>query len=76
MKYTRTMKAAGEQAMMKASSKALAFYDETDPIGVYEYEDEEGNIRYGYDGCCGAVEGLTFDELEKEFEALFDAVNE
>ena len=74
MKYTQSMKAAGEQAMLHMSSKALAFYDETDPLNVYEYENEDGETRYAYTGCFGEKNGLTGAELEHEFEVLWEVM--
>lgn len=72
MKYTNRMKVNGELAMRSASEKAQDFYSNTDPLGVYEYEDADGNTLYGYDGCFGSVEGLTFEQLQEEFEAMHD----
>ena len=73
MRFTNSMKIAGEEAMRRVSEKALWFYDNTDPLAVYQYEDEDGNKLYAYDGCFSAS-GLTLEELQKDFEELADEV--
>lgn len=75
MKITDSMKRNGELAMRSASEKAIGLYESTDPLVVFEYEDDEEK-KYGYDGCIGYADGLTFDELNKEFEDLFDEFSE
>lgn len=76
MKYTNRMKVNGELAMRKMSDKAIEFYSGTDPFNVYEYEDENNQPLYGYDGCFGEKNGMTFEELQQELEELYDAMNE
>lgn len=70
MRFTNRMKANGEMAMRTASEKARKFYDETDPLNVYEYEGKDGSTLYAYTGCFGDREGLTFEELQEMFENL------
>lgn len=76
MKFTARMRDNGSMAMRFASEKAMAFYTSTDPLAVYEYEDADGNTLYAYDGCFGEVEGLTFEELQRSFEELYDEIME
>ena len=67
MKYTNTMKADGELAVRRMSAEAQAHYNETDPIAVYEYEGDSGKLYaiYEWGEWC---EGLTFEQVEAEFE--------
>ena len=69
MKYTIKMKINGELAMRSANEWASAFYETTDPLDVYEYKVND-ETRYTYNLCGELVEGLTFEELEAEFEAF------
>jgi hypothetical protein len=76
MRYTIAMKARGEMAMRMASEEAWEFYLDTDPLEVYEYEDADGRKLYSYEG--GGLpkrEGLTFEELEEEFEEMYEVMN-
>lgn len=75
MKYTNSMEVNGELACRSLSSKALNIYESTDPFKVYEYE-EDGEKRYAYDGCLGSSEGMTFDELQSNLEAIADEIEE
>lgn len=78
MKFTNRMKTNGELAMRSASEAAQRFYEETDPLDVYEYEVdlyEDGEIvgeekLYAYDWSGEWKMGLTFERLEEEFEEL------
>ena len=57
------------------SDKAAEFYNGADPLDVFEYE-EDGAKLYAYSGAFGERDGLTFEELEKDFEEMqaeFDA---
>ena len=63
-------KVAGELAVRGLSDKARKFYNDADPLEVYEYQDDDGNKLYAYDGAYGYSDGLTFSELEEYFEAL------
>jgi hypothetical protein len=74
MKYTNSMKVNGELAVRRMSEEAQKFYFETDPFAVYEYETDEG-IRYAYDDNVQVVEGLTFEEIDKELRELHYAYN-
>ena len=65
-------KVNGELAIRGMSDKAKNFYNESDPIEVYEYDDESGNKLYAYDGAFGYSEGLTFQELQNCFEDMQD----
>ena len=72
MKYNTRQKQAGELAVRSMSDKAQAFYSATDPLRVYEYDTDNGK-RYSYDFGKGSGiirEGMEFDELQAEFEAL------
>lgn len=73
-KFTISEKRAGEMAVRKMSDKAQNFYSGTDPLNVYEYEQDEKAL-YAYDGCLGETSGMTFEELEKEFESLQDEID-
>ena len=42
MKFTNSMKVAGELAVRKMSDKARAFYNDTDQLVLYEHYDDEG----------------------------------
>ncbi len=76
MKFTNRMKVNGELAMRRMSDKAQEFYSNTDPFNVYEYENENDQTVYGYDGCFGEKYGLTFEEMQTELEELQDAMGE
>lgn len=75
MKYTNEMRADGQMAMRYASSKAFEAYSETDPLEVYEYENMDGEKMYAYKDVDGITDGLTFEELERELENLWDIYN-
>lgn len=68
MKRTYKKKIAAELSLRSLSKKAFDFYTDTDPLDVYEYETEDGT-RYDVTGCF-TYTGLTFKELEQEFEML------
>lgn len=69
-------KRAGEMAVRRMRDKAQKFYSETDPLAVYEYEDEDENEEpvklCAIRGCIGDRDGMTFEQLEKLFEGLHD----
>ena len=65
MKHTNEMKIDGEMAIRSLSEKAAAFYNDTDPLAVYEYDTDEGK-RYDVAGVIER-EGLTFEELDRLF---------
>lgn len=61
----------GELAVCDMSAHAQDYYYNTDPIGVWEYRDLNGNKVY--DIFYGVIEqGLTFEDVEKKFEALYE----
>lgn len=70
MKFTHTMKVNGELAVRRMSEEAQRFYSETDPFSVYEYETDEG-ICYAYDDNVQIIDGLTFEDIDKELYDLF-----
>ena len=51
------------------SDKAAEFYNGADPLDVFEYE-EDGSKLYAYYGAFGERDGLTFEELERDFEEM------
>lgn len=67
--FTNGQKVAGEMAVRSLSDKAAEFYNGADPLDVFEYE-EDGAKLYAYSGAFGEREGLTFEELEKDFEEM------
>ena len=67
---TNQNKVNGELAIRGMSYKAKKFYNESDPLEVYEYDDESGNKLYACDGAFGYSEGLTFQELQNCFEDM------
>lgn len=70
-KFTNKQKVAGELATRSLSNKAAEFYNGTDPLDVFEYE-EDGNKLYAYSGAFGERDGMTFEELERDFEEIQD----
>lgn len=68
MKLTNSMKVAGELAVRSMSAKAQTGYAGTDPLSVYEYDDEDGK-RYAIKDTDGTRYGLTFEQAEAELEA-------
>lgn len=75
MKYTNSMKANGELAVRRMSDKARKYYNETDPLEVYEYE-ADGATLYTVNEWGEWTEGMTFESLEADFEAGQDAIEE
>ena len=73
MKFTNSMKVAGELAVRKMSDKARAFYNDTDQLVLYEHYDDEGVARYSVRGFV-RFDDLTFDEMEHTFEEIHDAL--
>lgn len=72
-KFTGSEKRAGEMAIRRMSKKAQEFYNGTDPLEVFEYEDSEsGVLLYAYSGCLGDDQGMTFEQLQSDFEAMYD----
>lgn len=67
--FNNSEKLAGELATRSLSNKAAEFYNETDPLDVFEYE-EDGNKSYAYSGAFGERDGMTFEELERDFEEM------
>ena len=67
IKLNNEMKIAGELACRSLSNKAFKVYAGTDPLNVYEYE-ENGEERYAITGCLGENEGMTFGELGELLE--------
>ena len=69
-KFTNSQKVAGEMAVRSLSDKAAEFYNGADPLDVFEYE-EDGKKLYAYSGAIGDRDGLTFEELERDFEEMY-----
>lgn len=68
-KFNNSEKVAGEMAVRSLSGKAAEFYNGSDPLDVFEYE-EDGAKLYAYSGAFGERDGLTFEELERDFEEM------
>lgn len=68
-KFTNSQKVAGEMAVRSLSDKASEFYSGADPLDVFEYE-EDGAKLYAYSGAFGERDGMTFEELERDFEEM------
>lgn len=66
-KYTVGQKERGEVAMNYLSGDALDYYTSTDPISVYEVENEDGEKRYDVIESGYEKLGLTFDEVVEMF---------
>jgi len=69
-KFNNSEKLAGEMAIRSLIDKAAEFYNGADPLDVFEYE-ENGAKLYAYSGAFGDREGLTFEELERDFEEMY-----
>lgn len=69
--FNNSEKVAGEMATRSLSDKAAEFYNGTDPLDVFEYE-ENGAKLYAYSGAFGERDGMTFEELERDFEEMQD----
>lgn len=69
-KFYNSEKVAGEMATRSLSDKAAEFYNGTDPLDVFEYE-ENGAKLYAYTGAFGERDGMTFEELESDFEEMY-----
>lgn len=70
-KFTNSQKVAGEMAIRSFSDKAAEFYNGAgaDPLDVFEYE-KDGKKLYAYSGAIGERDGMTFEELERDFEEM------
>lgn len=74
MKYTEKMKTDGELAVRRLSEEAAKYYNGTDPLTVFAYENENGEMRYSYSYSTNPyadrykTENLTFEELQEAFE--------
>lgn len=66
-KFNNSEKLAGEMTIRSLSDKAAEFYNGSDPLDVFEYE-ENGAKLYAYSGAFGERDGMTFEELEEEEE--------
>ena len=75
MKFTNENKVNGELAVRGFSDKAKKYYDETEPLYVYEYEDDNGNTLYAFDFGGEITSGLSFDEINRIFEEYYDTEN-
>ena len=73
-KFNNSEKVAGEMAIRGLSDKAAEFYNGADPLDVFEYE-EDGAKLYAYSGAFGERDGMTFEELERDFEEMQDEFN-
>lgn len=69
-KFYNSEKVAGKMATRSLSDKAAEFYNGTDPLDVFEYE-ENGAKLYAYSGAFGERDGMTFEELESDFEEMY-----
>lgn len=69
-KFNNSEKLAGELATRSLSNKAAEFYNGTDPLDVFEYE-KDGAKLYAYTGAFGERDGMTFEELESDFEEMY-----
>ena len=69
-KFNNSQKLAGEMAIRSLSDKAAEFYNGADPLDVFEYE-EDGAKLYAYTGAFGERDGMTFEELESDFEEMY-----
>lgn len=69
-KFNNSQKLAGEMAIRSLSDKAAEFYNGADPLDVFEYE-EDGAKLYAYTGAFGKRDGMTFEELESDFEEMY-----
>lgn len=69
-KFNNSEKLAGELASRSLSNKAAEFYNGTDPLDVFEYE-KDGAKLYAYTGAFGERDGMTFEELESDFEEMY-----
>lgn len=80
-KFTNTESNNGELATRGLSEKAQYFYNNTDPLNVYEvrvYPDELENELIDYEKRyyvrgTEEMDDLSFDELNATFEELYDA---
>ena len=57
-------------AIRSLSDKAAEFYNGADPLDVFEYE-KDGAKLYAYTGAFGERDGMTFEELESDFEEMY-----
>lgn len=73
-RFTRSEKINGEMAVSTLSEKAEAFTIETDPISVYEVENDEGEKRYYLRGYQD-IDDMSLEELEEYLEAQWDCVH-
>lgn len=69
-KFYNSEKVAGKMATRSLSDKAAEFYNGTDPLDVFEYE-KDGAKLYAYTGAFGERDGMTFEELESDFEEMY-----
>lgn len=74
-RFTNSQKVAGETAVRSLSDKATEFYNGADPLDVFEYE-EGGKKMYAYSGAIGDRDGMTFEELERDFEEMQEELDE
>ena len=74
-RFSAKEKANGERAVRLLSDKASVYYDQTDRLEVYQYEDKSGDALYAIRGF-ESRDGMTLDELEEYFEECFDDVQE
>ena len=74
MKYSNSQKIAGELAARSLSEKAWKFYQESEPLTVYEYTEDDQTL-YAIDIFSESHDGLTFEELDKFLCDFSDAIN-
>ena len=64
-----------EKTHLTLTDKAQSFYNLTDPFGILEYEDEEGNYTYSTIKCFER-DNMTEDELNIFLEELAEDMEE
>lgn len=64
-----------EKTRLTLTDKAQDFYNMTDFLDIYEYEDSEGNCTYSVIGCFERY-NMTEDELNVFLEELSEDMQE
>ena len=66
-----TRKYGDERTSLTLAEKAEKAYAESDPIRIYEHEDDNGIKTYSMEGIIEAY-NLTTDEVNEYLEDLYD----